>query len=168
VIKPTVGRVVWFWDSALTAEDPAGEPLAAIIARVWSDTCVNLAVFDSNGTPTCRSSVTLYQDEGERPGGSHASWMPYQVGQAKRAEEIERQFESFLLPQSAETPASDPPPPFFPQHVAHAGYDLLDITPEDIARAASEPFADTRPPIVIESPDAPAVSNDSSQEPAPL
>jgi hypothetical protein len=89
VIKPTVGRVLWYWDSALTAEHPDGEPLAAIVVRVWSDSLVNLCVFDSSGNPTSRTSVALYQGEGDRPGGSHAEWMPYQLGQAAKTEQLE-------------------------------------------------------------------------------
>lgn len=38
---PTVGRIVHFW-----APDGVANPLAAIIVRVHSDTCVNLSVFD--------------------------------------------------------------------------------------------------------------------------
>lgn len=86
MIIPTVGRVVWFY--------PAGhcdgeQPLAAIIAHVWSDTCVNLAIFGQDGSPVLNppTSIQLLQ-EGDVPpsGGRYCAWMPYQVGQAKAAE----------------------------------------------------------------------------------
>src|SRR5688500_16721929 len=98
MIKPAVGRVVWFWDdhsaalehaSQLAADPemiPSVQPMAAIIARVWSDTCVNLAVFDQNGMATSRTSVELWHGEEDkpRPNWMHCEWMPYQKQQAER------------------------------------------------------------------------------------
>lgn len=91
MIKPTVGRVVWFYPSntdPLFAFDSvkAGEPLAGHVAKVWSDTCVNLMVIDPNGVPTNRTSVFLYQGDTDRPGSCFAEWMPYQKGQAAKQE----------------------------------------------------------------------------------
>lgn len=85
MIKPTVGRVVWYWPDGVQPE--VSQPHAALVTRVWGDTCVNLAVFDANGSPYSKTSVELHQDENvPRPTYAHASWMPYQVGQAKRNE----------------------------------------------------------------------------------
>lgn len=89
-ITPTPGRVVWYYPPT---NDPlqsfssvqAGKPLAAHIAHVWSDTCVNLMVIDPNGVPTGRTSVLLYQGDTDRPSSSFAEWMPYQKGQAAAA-----------------------------------------------------------------------------------
>ncbi len=53
-MKPTVGRVVLF-------HSVDGPTHAAIIAYVHSATLVNLAVFDQNGVPYNRTSVTLIQ-----------------------------------------------------------------------------------------------------------
>jgi hypothetical protein len=95
IIKPTVGRVVWFYPSKVTGEagfaSPVeGEPLAAIIAKVWNDKLINLTVFDANGVPHSRTSVALVQDGEPIPtNGYYATWMPYQVGQAKGAALIE-------------------------------------------------------------------------------
>lgn len=95
MIKPTIGRVVWYYPTA--AEPGAavpGGPLAAIIACVWSDTCVNLAVFDCNGHPFANppTSVLLIQDDAPVPtGGGYCTWMPYQVGQAAKTEELQKQ-----------------------------------------------------------------------------
>lgn len=90
MIKPTVGRVVWYWPSTGdTIVHNAGEPLAGVVAKVWSDTCVNLAVFDANGMPQNRTSVYLLQDGSERPSSSFAEWMPYQKGQAAKTEALE-------------------------------------------------------------------------------
>jgi hypothetical protein len=65
------------------------DPLAAIVTKVWSDTCINLAVFDANGNTHSRTSVLLYQGEGERPDVCFCEWMPYQLGQAVRTERAE-------------------------------------------------------------------------------
>lgn len=90
IIKPTVGRVVWFYPALNSAEQgfcrvSDGEPLAAIIARVWNDRLVNLTVFDANGVPHSRTSVQLVQDgDLANPNGYYAQWMPYQQGQAQK------------------------------------------------------------------------------------
>lgn len=92
-IKPTVGRVVWFYPHANSGEagfEPtsAGEPLAAVIARVWSDGMVNLTVFDASGKPHSRTSVELLQEPGpaRAASGGFCTWMPFQKGQAKAQE----------------------------------------------------------------------------------
>ncbi|MBV8666712.1 MAG: hypothetical protein JO269_09530 [Burkholderiaceae bacterium] len=87
MIKPSIGRVVWFHPSLsdLSLAKGDGQPLAAIVAHVWSDTCVNLAVFDANGVSTSRTSVLLVQDDNPVPdGGYYCEWMPYQKQQAEK------------------------------------------------------------------------------------
>lgn len=96
MIYPTPGRVVWYHPSASEAGFAVpgdGQPCAAIVARVWTDRMVNLAVFDANGACHSRTSVKLLQDD-DKPdfeGQPHARWMPYQVGQAAKTEAAERQ-----------------------------------------------------------------------------
>jgi hypothetical protein len=97
MIKPTNGRVVWFWplyflpsdiadsrvlDAEGVASDPLTQPQAAMITWVWGDDCVNLVTFDANGVLSPKLSVCLYQGEGDRPTFPFCEWMPYQVGQA--------------------------------------------------------------------------------------
>lgn len=91
-IVPTVGRVVWFTPSHDSVRPRiAGLPLAAMIVGVWSDTCVNLAVFDANGDSFGQTSVPLIQDETAiKPDGFYAEWMPYQKGQAAKTEALEQ------------------------------------------------------------------------------
>lgn len=87
MIKPTVGRVVWFYPSGSNA---TFQPLAAIVAHVWSDTCVNLAIFDANGVPMPKppTSVLLVQEGNEVPSGGHyCCWMPYQVQKARTGDQ---------------------------------------------------------------------------------
>lgn len=79
VIKPTVGRVVWFYRYEYKPEE---QPLAAIVAYVWGDRQVNLCVFDQNGVSLCKTRVKLVQPGDEIPsGGNYCAWMPYQIGQ---------------------------------------------------------------------------------------
>ena len=88
MIQPTVGRVVWYWPAGVAHTEP---PLAAMVAKVWSDTMVNLAVFDANGhAHGGYTSVLLIQDDAAVPsGGFYATWMPYQKGQAARTDAAE-------------------------------------------------------------------------------
>ena len=97
MIKPTVGRIVWFYPHAsdgLYANNDG--PLAAIIAKVWTDSCVNLGVLDGNGINHSRTSVYLYQGDIDRPaiGTGFAEWMPYQKGQAAKTEALEKELDA--------------------------------------------------------------------------
>lgn len=91
MIKPTIGRVVWFTPSANSAEADFAhyssnppQPHAAMIVYVWSDALVNLVVYGHDGKPHAKTSVPLVQENEPKPeNGYFASWMPFQVGQAK-------------------------------------------------------------------------------------
>lgn len=86
LIKPTVGRVVWFHQGTAGVFPGSEDTRAAIVAHVWSDRMVNLSVFDANGNVHSRTSVPLVQPGDEiPPSGFYCEWMPYQVGQAKKA-----------------------------------------------------------------------------------
>jgi hypothetical protein len=91
VIKPSVGRKVWYRPGSndrMMAKS-GDQPLDATIVCVHSDRCVNLVIFDANGSYHSRSSVILLQ-----PGDSvlnnaaYAEWMPYQISVAKPAENV--------------------------------------------------------------------------------
>lgn len=96
MIKPTVGRKVWYRPSRDDVEgaggqtrmmNTAGQPLDATVVAVWGDRCVNLAIFDIHAQLHERRSVTLVQEGDPIPKfGRYAEWMPYQVGQAKKEE----------------------------------------------------------------------------------
>lgn len=92
MIRPTVGRVVWFYPSkAADAPDPL-QPFAATIAYVHSDRCVNLSYLDHSGQQYAATSVPL-ADQAElvtTPTGYYCEWMPYQKGQAAKTEQLER------------------------------------------------------------------------------
>ncbi len=84
---------MWFTPGA--SNDPRGDvkqPLVALVAYVWNDRLVNLTVFDQNGNPIGgQTSVPLLQGDDPKPElGYFASWMPYQKGQAAKAEQRRR------------------------------------------------------------------------------
>lgn len=93
MITPTIGRVVWFTPSVNDdTRFDVKQPLAAFVTYVWQDRLVNLTVFSQDGTtpPAQKTSVTLLQDDDLKPEtGYFASWMPYQKGQAAKAEAAE-------------------------------------------------------------------------------
>ena len=91
MIKPSIGRVVWFQPEHAHGAPDRDQPYAALIVHVWSDRMVNLGGFDQNGAPFAACSVTLLQDDDPiPPHGRYAQWMPYQVGQAKKHETEEQ------------------------------------------------------------------------------
>lgn len=95
MITPTVGRVVWYKDGR-----PDG-PCAAIVARVWSDRCVNLMVIDPSGNTFGATSVPLVQQEDVNvPVGAYCEWMPYQKGQAAKTEALEKKLSGESIPDS--------------------------------------------------------------------
>ncbi len=78
MIHPTIGRKVWFYEAA-------GEPEQdATVIDVHGDRMVSLYVISRGGFAGARRSVTLVQEGDEVPSGPHCTWMPYQVGQAKK------------------------------------------------------------------------------------
>ncbi len=82
MIKPTIGRVVWFYPTA----DSSGQAQPALVNFVHSERCINVAGFNHGGTPFSQNSCLLIQEGDPEPSGAHARWMPYQVGQAKKQE----------------------------------------------------------------------------------
>lgn len=91
VITPSVGRKVWFWPNGnqrFQVFNPA-VPCDATVIFPWNDRCVNLAVRDHAGNVYIETSVTLVQGDEPAPTCQHATWMPYQKGQAAKAETAE-------------------------------------------------------------------------------
>lgn len=96
MIKPTIGRRVWYWpskqDLGQTEHKPSSvmtanqlQPCDAGICYVHGERLVNLTVADHNGVMHKRTSVQLVQEESDvyPADGGYAVWMPYQIGQAK-------------------------------------------------------------------------------------
>lgn len=86
MIKPTVGRVVWYYPQGCREGIETAGPFAAMVAKVLSDTCVNIGYLLESGSHSNATDVELYQGEGPRPTTPFCEWMPYQIGQAKKQE----------------------------------------------------------------------------------
>ncbi|WP_157651725.1 crAss001_48 related protein [Burkholderia ubonensis] len=87
MIAPTIGRVVWFQPAKPHDQPLRDQPFAALVTYVWNDRMVNLAYFEADGTPRSATSVALLQDDDTgNVGGYYAEWMPFQKGQAAKAE----------------------------------------------------------------------------------
>lgn len=100
MIKPTVGRMLHYYPAS---EDSGaivncGHPLAATIAHVWNDRCINIAYLDTNGVWRSKTSVLLvHEDDEARPGACYCVWMPYQKGQASKTDAVQRDALDALL-----------------------------------------------------------------------
>lgn len=85
MIKPTNGRVLWFY-----ARVDVDQPEAAMVTWVHSDRLVNLIVHNPHGVSRGETSVYLVQDDADideaikNGNGRFARWMPYQTGQARQ------------------------------------------------------------------------------------
>lgn len=82
IIKPSVGRKVWVYESAQHAVDvEAGrnEAFDGTIIATHSDNCISVRAYDHSGTEQIGIGLTLRQPGDPMPNGPHAGWMPYQV-----------------------------------------------------------------------------------------
>lgn len=104
IIKPTVGRKVWYRPCANDQKGPTpmciagsleagnAQPLDATVIAVWGDRCVSVLVTDAVGKQFPVLSCTMLQ-AGDEPAkdadgkviGRYVEWMPYQLGQAIQA-----------------------------------------------------------------------------------
>ena len=78
-IKPSVGRKLHYWptfkDVSLMTKAHNDQPCDATVIYVWSDTCVNLQIFDHGGGLHFRESVRVMQSGEELPPhGGYAEW----------------------------------------------------------------------------------------------
>lgn len=94
IISPTVGRVMWFWPNESRTQSPRipvidfVQPCCALVTFVHGDDSgkVNLSVVDHYGEARAMRDVLVVQDGESKPepGTPFVSWMPYQIGQAKK------------------------------------------------------------------------------------
>lgn len=95
MIEPTVARAIWYYPPVAGGRDPNGEPLAATIAKVIDDRHINIGALLGDGTHFAAQNVILVQDgDCFDADQAYACWMPYQKGQAAKAEQLEQQLGS--------------------------------------------------------------------------
>lgn len=88
-IKPTVGRTLYYFESAKHAQDvEAGtdQPFIAFVTFVHGDSSINILAISHHNIPHPHLGVTLRQPGDDLPNGPHAAWMPYQQAQAAFAD----------------------------------------------------------------------------------
>lgn len=87
MIRPTIGRVVWYRPSKEDGiiRDTKADRCAGIVTFVHSDAMVNLAVFDGEGVARARTSVKLHQEDDVPCPPGACEWMPYQKAVAASA-----------------------------------------------------------------------------------
>ena len=88
-IKPTVGRVVWFYPYGKAQIDAGEQPFAAMIACVQTSQFINIGYLDASGSHMSAQIVRLLQEGEEVPEEPVCVWMPYQRGQAAKTESLE-------------------------------------------------------------------------------
>ena len=98
VIKPTVGRKVWYRNNGSMQKLPRADgkvshpefcgieqPMDATVIFVHGSRMVNLDITDHVGQRFVATSVPLLQDGDAIPDlGCYCEWMPYQQGQARK------------------------------------------------------------------------------------
>lgn len=85
MIKPTIGRVVWYYPGGKHGAADT-QPNPALVAYVHDDQHVNLAAFNANGAAYMVQGALLIQEGEPQPNFPFACWMPYQINQAKKHE----------------------------------------------------------------------------------
>lgn len=83
MVKPTIGRVLWYYpvDYARTL---GAQPNPVLVCYVHEDRLVNVGGFNELGHATIAAQfVPLLQDDDKPPTDNHyCTWMPHQVQQA--------------------------------------------------------------------------------------
>ena len=104
MITPTVGRMLWVRRRPGSFDNR--QPEAAVVTYVHERAkaarndesvidLINVVGWDAHGATFTVSALYLHQgDEKSAPTSTHACWMPYQQGQAAKAEELERKLEA--------------------------------------------------------------------------
>jgi hypothetical protein len=115
MIEPTPGRVVWYRPAG---SHPSAQPHAALVAFVHDERLVNLMIVGHDGISYPGTEIPLLQDGDPRPSPEqaprgHAEWMPYQKGQAAKAEALQAQAPT-VAPIAPPPPAATPAPPIAP------------------------------------------------------
>jgi hypothetical protein len=169
MIEPTIGRIVWFHPLPTAAYPKVdGQPHGAMIAFVKNDTTVNLTVSDYSGETYAARHVRLLQDDEPAPVDEpYAEWMPYQRGQAARADALAQQLKDRPGGETGGSGAGTAAGTEKPQGSSQASDLPPAAAPLPGPNAPAAPQTDPEPPAAAEAAqqgDRPATAN--SAEPA--
>lgn len=84
-IIPTIGRVVWYKNSALSDQMMAGT-----VAYVHNENSVNLNITDMFGYTSGWQNVPFHHGDAENCPEMFCCWMPYQKAQAEKNASAQR------------------------------------------------------------------------------
>ena len=60
--RPTVGDTVFYWPKPAERSFFHQQPFAAVVAHVWGENCVNVAVLSDMGRQFTRESVRIFDN----------------------------------------------------------------------------------------------------------
>jgi hypothetical protein len=149
IIKPTVGRQVWF-EAVNAAAYPldmvvhGDQPMAATIVYVHNDRLVNVEVLDHEAGRHKFFGVQLLQPGDEKGDGFWVQWMPYQLGQAAKAAPLTAAGMWLNQPQPVNFAGAAPAPVFVP----FAAADCRPGCPVCIEIAKADALDAARPALV--------------------
>lgn len=142
IIEPTVGRIVYYYDANTGIGRDGGQnvpvngPFAAIITRVWSNACVNVAVQKADGSGQFgRTSILLLKPGERRPEtGQWVEWMPHQIAQTFAANALNKAVVDSPQLIGETTNKTPPGEAAIDQKIQAAGANAPRVTPEDLDR----------------------------------
>ncbi len=83
IIEPSIGRIMWYW-----SDNSQVQPWAAIVCYVHGPRLINVHGYYPDGGSFSMMDVTIRQPDDDVPGYPYVEWMPYQVGQAAKYEQL--------------------------------------------------------------------------------
>ncbi|MGY3393417.1 hypothetical protein ACVWW6_006008 [Bradyrhizobium sp. USDA 3311] len=142
MIEPTVGRAIWYRPPG---SHPSAQPHAAHVAFVHDPRLVNLLIISHDGVAYPGTEIIVVQEgdpipTAEQAPRGYAEWMPYQKGQAAKADALQAQIAGAgQAPAPAPAPQSvsqAAPPPSLPTPATNQA---PAPAPQDAPQAASPP-----------------------------
>jgi hypothetical protein len=83
MMKPTIGRKVWYWPFPHERAFGTDQPFDATVCFVRGDRAIDVAINNEFGNAIHGRPCTLVAP-GETAAPGECSWMPYQIGQAQQ------------------------------------------------------------------------------------
>lgn len=99
VALPTIGRVIYLYDNAMTGVD---RPYLGMVADVIGGHTINAVAFSHDGDLIVGGLQNVPHDSDKAPDAKvWWDWMPYQKGQAAKTEELQRELDAKSNPAAS-------------------------------------------------------------------